>query len=85
MPRNTARLSQTAPVSFLGVFDGVFWRLLACHVPWGYLGGVWEESEGCLGVSEWYSWKLEALEYVWGVYGFSILAVWSENTILAQP
>ena len=52
MPRNTARLSQTAPVSFFGVFDGVFWRLLACHVPWGYLGGVWEESEGCLGISE---------------------------------
>ena len=69
----------------LAMFLGICCCLLAFHVPRGYLGGVWEESEGCLGVSEWYSWKLEALEYVWGVYGFSILAVWSENTILAQP
>ena len=48
-------------------------------------GGVWGMSGGCLGVSEWYSWKSEALGCVWGVSGFSVLAVWSRNTILAQP
>ena len=66
----------------------VSWHLLlsvGISFSLGISGGVWEDPEGCLGVSEWYSWKLEALEYVWGVYGFSILAVWSENTILAQP
>ena len=46
----------------LAVFLGICCCLLAFHVPRGYLGGVWEESEGCLGVSEWYLWKLEALE-----------------------
>ena len=50
MPRNTARLSQRAPVSFLGslaVSVGVCWHLLACHVhemPWGYQGNVWRVS-----------------------------------------
>ena len=36
------------------------------------MGGIWEESERYLGVSEWYSWKLgklEVLEYVWGYTG----------------
>ena len=28
--------------------------------------GVWGMSGGYLGVSEWYSWKLEALRCVWG-------------------
>ena len=88
MPRNTARLSQTAPVSFLGSLAmsvGVWWRMLACYVPqrcYGVIGGMFG---GCLGESELNSWKLEVHKCVWGVYGFSILAVWSENTILAQP
>ena len=88
MPRNTARLSQTAPVSFLGSLAmsvGVWWRMLTCYVPqrcYGVIGGMFG---GCLGESELNSWKLEVHKCVWGVYGFSILAVWSENTILAQP
>ena len=41
-------------------------------------------SGGCLGVSEWYSWKSEALGCVGAVSGLSVLAVWSQNTILAQ-
>jgi len=82
------RLSQTAPVSFLGSLAmsvGVWWRMLACYVPqrcYGVIGGMFG---GCLGESELNSWKLEVHKCVWGVYGFSILAVWSENTILAQP
>ena len=60
---------------------GICCRLLACHVPrrrlgvsGGCLGGVW-------GISEWYLWKLEALGCAWGVCGFSVLKVWSKNTI----
>ena len=88
MPRNTARLSQTAPVSFLGSLGmsvGVCWRVLAFYVPqrcYGVIGGMFG---GCLGESELNSRKLEVHKCVWWVYGFSILAVWSENTILAQP
>ena len=88
MPRNTARLSQTAPVSFLGslaVSVGVCWHLLACHVPQRCCGVIRRMFGGCLGEAELNSWKSEAHKCVWGVYGFSILAVWSENTILAQP
>ena len=73
---------------FLGVFGDVCWRLVAyvgmlcsTEMLWGYRGNVW----GCLGESELNSWKLEVHKCVWGVYGLSILAVWSENTILAQP
>ena len=31
--------------------------------------GVWGISGGYLGVSEWYSWKLEAIRCVWGLLG----------------
>ena len=34
-------------------------------------------SGGCLGVSEWYSWKSEALGCFWWVSGFSVLTLWS--------
>ena len=70
---------------FLGFFGDVCWRVLAFYVPqrcYGVIGGMFG---GCLGESELNSWKLEVHKCVWGVYGFSILAVWSENTILAQP
>ena len=59
--------------------------LLASQAPWRGLGGVWGMSGGFLEVSEWYSWISEALGCFWGVSGFSVLAVWSHNTILAQP
>ena len=36
-------------------------------------------------LSEWGSWKSEAIGCVWGISGFASLAVWSQNTILAQP
>ena len=42
------------------VFSGDVWR-----VSLGWMGGVW----GYLGVSEWYSWKSEALGCVWGYLG----------------
>ena len=35
--------------------------------------------------SVWYSWKSEALGCVWGVSGFSVLAVWSQNTSFEKP
>ena len=69
----------------LGVSGGVCWRLFACCVPWRCLGGVCGMSWGCLGVSEWYLWKSEVHGCVGGVSGFSVLAVWSKNTSLAQP
>ena len=85
---------QTPPVilqQHLSVSEGVWgvcWRLLSSvdilpslEMSWG----VWGMSEGCLWVFEWYSWKSEMLECVWGVSGSSILAVWSCNTTLAQP
>ena len=58
---------------------------LKIHFPNYTLGvlGFW--GFGVLGESELNSWKLEVHKCVWGVYGFSILAVWSENTILEQP
>ena len=59
--------------------------LLASHFPQRGLGGVLGMSGGCLEVSEWYSWRSEAFECVWGVSGFSVLVVWSHNAILAQP
>ena len=82
-PINTARHTQTAPVSVLGclaVSVGVCWHVV-------FPGDVWGVSAGCLGcvgVSEWCSWKSEALGCFWGVSGFSVLAVWSQDTILAQ-
>ena len=63
-PTDTTRHTQTAPVSVLGclaVSVGLCWRLLACHIPWGCLGGVWGMFGWCLGASEWYSFKSEAL------------------------
>ena len=73
--------SQRARVS-----GGVCWHLLSSNGILSSLemsGGVWRMSGGCLGVSEWNSWKSEALGFVWGVSGFSVLAVWSQSTILA--
>ena len=79
----------------LSVSEGVCWRLLVsvgvcCHLlssvdilsSLEMSGGVFG---GCLGVSEGYSWKLEALRRVWGVTGIPVLTVWSRNIILAQP
>ena len=54
---------------------GICWRVLAFFVPqrcYGVIGGMFG---GCLGESELNSWKLEVHKCVWGVYGFSILAV----------
>ena len=53
----------------LTVSVGVCCCLLASLAPWGCLGGVWGMSGGYLGVSEWYSWKLKALGFVWGYLG----------------
>ena len=68
----------------LWVSGSVCWRLLACHVLWGCLGGVWGMSGWCLGAFEWYSFKSGALGCVWGLSGFSVLAVWSQNTNLTK-
>ena len=76
------RHTQTAPVSIRGcleVSDVVCCRLLISWVPWSCLEGVWGISGGCLGISEWYSWKLEALRRVWGVSGIPVLTVWSRS------
>ena len=59
--------------------------LLVSHAPQRGLRGVLGMSGRCLEVSEWYSWKSEAIGCVWQVYGFASLAVWSQNTVLAQP
>ena len=93
MPTDHNRCQQTPPdilKQHLSVYWGVWrggvcWRLLACLVPWRDLGGVRGMCGGRLGVSEWKSWKSEALGCVWWVSGFSVLAVWSQNTILAKP
>ena len=72
MPRNTARLSQTAPVSFLGslaVSVGVCWHLLACHVPQRCCGVIRRMFGGCLGEAELNSWKSEAHKCVLGGMG----------------
>ena len=82
------RHTQTAPVSIRGcleVSDVVCCRLLISWVPWSCLEGVWGISGGCLGISEWFSWKLEALRRVWGVSGIPVLTVWSRSIFLAQP
>ena len=60
-------------------------RLLSSVDIWSSMemsGGVFR---GCLGVSEGYSWKLEALRRVWGVTEIPVLTVWSRNIILVQP
>ena len=84
-PIDTARHTQTAPVSVLkclAVSVGICWRLLACFVPWRCLGG-------CL----WDIWGLSGVVFMdirgaWmclgGIWVLSP-AVWSQNTILAQP
>ena len=87
-PTDPARNTQTAPLSVLGCLGlsvCVCWRLLASHAPCRGLGGVWWMSGGCLEVSEWNSWTSEALRCVWGVSGFSVLALWSHNTIWHSP
>ena len=97
-PTDNNRRQQTLPdilkqhrsVSW-GVCDCLFMsagaccRLLASCVYWICLGGVWSLFGEVSGVSEWYSWKLEALGCVWVVSGLSVPAVWSYNTILAKP
>ena len=69
----------------LAMFLGICCCLLAFHFPWGYLGvsgrtlrGVWGYLSGIHG-----NWR--RLNKFGGVYGFSVLAVWRENTILTQP
>ena len=65
------------------------WRCLLGHVVvcWhlDFPGDVWGLLRGCLcgvwGVSEWYSWKLEALRRVLGVSGIPVLTVWSHYII----
>ena len=87
-PTDTARHTQTAPVSVWGCLLASF--VICCRLlssvdilsSMEMSGGVFR---GCLGVSEGYSWKLEALRRVWGVTGIPVLTVWSRNIILAQP
>ena len=84
MPTDDKRRQPTPP-DILSVSGGAWWCLLACHVPWRGLGSIWGMSGGCLEVSECHSWNSLALECVWGVSWSSLLAVWSQNTILAHP
>ena len=60
----------------------VCWHVMftgdALGVSGGCLGGVW-------GHLEWHSFKSEVLGCVWGLSGFSVPAVWSQNTNLANP
>ena len=67
-PRHQKTLTSAVWVH-LAVSVGVCCRLLASPAPWRCLVGVWGMSGGYLGVSEWYSWKLEALGCVWGYLG----------------
>ena len=86
MPTDTPRHPRTPTGAVwvgLTVSVGACCRLLVFCVHWRWLGGVWGVSEGCLGVSEWYSEQPEVFGYVWGESGFSVLAVWSQNTTLA--
>ena len=88
-PTDTAIHTQTAPVSVLGFLKPslcVCWCLLlsvgalcSLEMSWGAWGVLWR-AYGCLlvVVLEW-----EALGCVLGISGFSVLAVWSRNTILA--
>ena len=87
-PTDTSEHTQTAPVRVWGCLLAsvdICCRLLISWVPWRCLEGVWEVSGGCLGISEWYSWKLEALRCVWGVSGIPVHTVWSRSIFLAQP
>ena len=94
MPNDNNRCQETLP-DFLKEHLSVSWGLWRCllasvgicwHVMFMRCRGVIRGMfGGCLGKAEWYSWKSEAHKCVWGVYGFSSLAVWSENTILVQP
>ena len=59
-PRHPRTLTGAVSVCLVGSV-GVCCRLLASHDPWIGLGGVLGMSDGCLGVSERYSWKLEAI------------------------
>ena len=62
--------TQTSAVwAHLAVFVRVCYHLLASPAPWRCLVGVWGMSGGRLGVSEWLSWKSEALRCVWGYLG----------------
>ena len=60
---------------------GVCWHVMfagdALGVSGGCLGGVW-------GHLEWYSFISEVFGCVWGLSGFSVLAVWSQNTNLTK-
>ena len=74
-PTDTTRHTQTAPVSVFGclvVSVGVCWHVM---FPGDALGVSGAMSGWCLGASEWYSFKSEALGCVWGLSGFSVLAV----------
>ena len=87
-PADANRHIQKAAGSVLGcprLSVCVCWFLLASCVLWSCLGGIWGVYGGCLMVSEWYVWKSEALTCVWRVYGLSVLAVQSHNTILTKP
>ena len=87
-PTDTTRHTQTALSVTLGVWQcllvsvGVCWHVMfagdALGVSGGCLGGVW-------GHLEWHSFKSEVLVCVWGLSGFSVPAVWSQNTNLATP
>ena len=57
----------------LEVSVGACCRLLTSWVPWRCLGVVYGMSGWCLGVYEWYSWKLEALRRILGVSGIPVL------------
>ena len=87
-PIDPARHTQTAPVSVwrcLVVSAGVCSHVMFPGEALGVSGECLWDILGCLEVSECHSWNLEALGCVWGVSGFSFLAVWSQNTILAHP
>ena len=70
-PRHPKTLKSAVWVH-LAVSVGVCCRLLASPAPWRYLVGVWGMSGGYLGVTEWYSWKLDVFGGIWALSPCSI-------------
>ena len=64
------------------IYDGIFWDMVKVY---NFLDAHCQKQWDVWGVSEGYSWKLEALRHVWRVSGIPGLTIWSPYIISAQP
>ena len=87
-PTDTARHPKTLTGAVwvcLAVSIGVCCCLFACRVPWRCLWDVCGMSAGCLGGVWGYLRDIHRKQRYLDVFGGIWVAVWSQNTILAQP